>query len=88
MEHILENLMLIAFLAAMCHLLYRLARNTIANLTLARLFTITMGIGFLLGAASKISSLPLEGTFYLYVLGALLSYTTFLFTLPVSRKDH
>lgn len=87
MERILEYLMLFAFLTAICHLLYLLAHNTVNNRSFSRGIAITMGIGFFFGAASKVTSQPLEGTFYLYVLGIVLSYSTFLFTLPISKMD-
>lgn len=82
MKTILESLMLIGFIAAICIMIFRLARETSCSPLADRIVAITMGAGFALGAVYRVFVAPLAWPLALYVLGAMLSYTATLFSFP------
>ena len=82
MELIFEGIMLLCLCSAMGIMLCRFAREKSIHVKLDRTIVITMGVGFVVGAISKMFSPQVEWTLVLYVIGAYLSYTATLFSFP------
>lgn len=79
---VFEILMLVAFIVAICSMIYRFVREKSTHLITDRIITITMGIGFTIGAVCKVFTAPVKWTVALYALGAVLSYTATVFSFP------
>lgn len=75
-----EILMLVAFIMAICSMIYRFVREKSTHLITDRIVTITMGVGFTIGAVCKAFAVPVEWPVALYALGAMLSYTATVFS--------
>lgn len=86
MELIFEGIMLLCLCSATAIMLCRFAREKSIHVKLDRAIVITMGIGFVIGAISKMLSPQVECTLILYVIGAYLSYTATLFSFPKACK--
>lgn len=86
METLFEGFMLIAFIIGICSMIYCFALNKTMTPLLDRGISITMGVGFVIGAVNRAMTAPVKWTFVLYILGAMLSYTAILFSFPGVRK--
>ena len=82
METVFECLMLLAFIAAMCVLIYRFAKNKSTNIKAERTVAWTMAVGFALGVVKELIFPPVRWILILYAIGAILAYTAAAFSYP------
>ncbi len=82
METMLEACMIGCLCVAVAILLHRFMTHKSPCALWERCCVITIGIGFVIGAISKILCDSLPWTFVLYVVGAVLCYTAALFSFP------
>lgn len=75
MEIVFECLMLMAFIFAMCILIYRLVKHKAENVKNERLFTLTIAIGFAVGAVKELIFPPVRWVLILYTIGTVLACT-------------
>lgn len=87
MDTFFEIIMLLAFITAMLGLIYYFAQNKATSSFVGRCISVTMTIGFIIGAASKAVITPVKWTFVLYISGAIVSYTAILFSFPNTNRD-
>lgn len=87
MEKFLECMMLLCFIAATCNLIYRLVKKKVQYPAMERIAAVTTGIGFVLGVVTHIAAVPQGFSVEtgLCILGAMLSYTAVLFTIPEKK---
>lgn len=88
MEKNLECMMLLCFIAATGNELCRLVKNPAKDPVMERIMAIATGAGFVLGAVMHVAAVP-EGFSLeagLCILGAVLSYTAALFTIPEGKE--
>lgn len=87
MEKFLECMMLLCFNAATCNLIYRLVKKKVQYPVMERIVAVTTGLGFVLGAVTHIAAVPQGFSVEtgLCILGAMLSYTAVLFTIPEKK---
>lgn len=86
METVFECMMVIAFGAAVGTELYRMVRGKMIPDRADRVMLIMIGAGFIVGAIEHFMRSPIPWTAMLYVIGAFLTYTTVLFSLPVKGE--
>ena len=82
METVFECLMLMAFIIAMCVLIYRFAKNKSENKQKERMVALTMAIGFVIGVVKELIFPPVRFVLILYAIGAVLAYTAIAFSFP------
>ena len=87
MEAVMEALMVVCLCAAVGIMLYRFATNRCVHKGLDRLTVATIGIGFIFGGACKTLMDPIPWLFDLYIVGAWLCYSTFIFSLPCKEEQ-
>ena len=88
METVFECLMLLAFIVAMCVLIYRFAKNKSQNVKIERTVAWTMAVGFVLGVVKELIFPPVRWVLALYAIGEILAYTAAAFSYPYhSDKD-
>lgn len=84
-----ELLMMLAFLLAVGMILYRFWTCRGQVTAADRICAVALGCGFLAGGIEKIIHSQVNFLFSLYALGALLSYTAVLCSIPTKEeKDH
>ncbi len=88
MELVLEIVMGVLLDAAMGILVVHLLRSSREEKKSCRPDALTFAVGFAFGAVSKCFAGGSCAAMMLYVLGFMLAYTAFLFTLPEKRKPH
>ena len=82
METVFECLMLLAFIIAMCVLIYRFAKDKSTNIKAERAIAWTMAVGFVLGVVKELIFPPVRWVLALYAIGAILAYTAAAFSYP------
>lgn len=80
METLFECLMLLAFIIAMCVLIYRFVKDKSTNTKAQRTIAWTMAVGFALGVVKELIFPPVRWVLILYAIGAILSYTGIAFS--------
>lgn len=75
METVFECLMLMAFIIAMCVLIYRFAKNKSENKQNERIVALTMAIGFAIGVVKELIFPPVRWVLILYTIGTVLACT-------------
>lgn len=84
-----ELLMMLAFLLAVGMMLYRFWTCRGQAAAADRICAVALGCGFLAGGIEKILHSQVNFLLSLYALGALLSYTAVLCSIPTKEeKDH
>lgn len=86
MNTMFESIMLMAFIAAVCIMIYRLMQGRSTRVQADRATAVTMGAGFLLGVAGKVQQQSLSAPFFLYLMGAMLCYGAVLFSVPEQKQ--
>ena len=87
METLFEGLMAIAFGAAVGVQLYRMVKGKLIPKKGDRIMLISIMVGFVIGAVLKLMKDPISWTVTLYVMGAFLTYTAVLFSLPEKGEN-
>ena len=87
METVFECLMLMAFIIAMCVLIYRFAKNKSENKQNERMVALTMAIGFAIGVVKELIFPPVRFVLILYAIGAVLAYTAIAFSFPYHTHE-
>lgn len=82
METLFECLMLLAFIIAMCVLIYRFAKDKSTNIKAERMIAWMMAVGFALGVVKEFIFPPVRWVLILYAIGAILAYTAVAFSYP------
>ena len=80
METVFERLMLLAFIIAMCVLIYRFAKDKSTNIKAERTIEWTMAVWFALGVVKELIFPTVRWVLILYAIGAILSYTGVAFS--------
>lgn len=86
MEIVFKNLMLAAFITAMCVMAFHLAEEQSSHPVADRVIAVSMSAGFIFGGVCRALAAPLAWDFTLYILGAMVSYTATLFSFPSAGK--
>lgn len=87
METLFEGLMAIAFGAAVGVQLYRMVKGKLIPQKGDRIMLISITVGFVIGAVLKFMKNPIPWTVTLYIMGAFLTYTAVLFSIPEKGEE-